>query len=65
MDQSAGMLDDSAKQKGYALMCVAEPLTACRIRVIDEVTTSPYCIGAKYCCPLQHCCSKRSVMTQR
>jgi ferredoxin len=37
VDQSAGMLDDSAKEKGYALMCVAEPLTDCRIKVIEEV----------------------------
>lgn len=37
VDQSAGMLDESAKEKGYALMCVAEPLSDCRIRVIEEV----------------------------
>ncbi|KAK9908486.1 hypothetical protein WJX75_008579 [Coccomyxa subellipsoidea] len=36
VDQSAGMLDESAKEKGYALMCVAEPLSDCRIRVIEE-----------------------------
>ncbi len=41
VDQSAGMLDDTAKEKGYALMCVAEPLTNCRIRVIDEVRHNP------------------------
>jgi hypothetical protein len=33
------MLDESAKAKGYALMCVSEPLTDCRIRIIEEVTT--------------------------
>lgn len=37
VDQSAGMLDETAKEKGYALMCVAEPLTDCRIKVIEEV----------------------------
>jgi len=40
VDQSAGMLDETAKEKGYALMCVAEPLTDCRIRVIEEVWSS-------------------------
>ncbi len=38
VDQSAGMLDDEAKEKGYALMCVAEPQSDCRIRVIEEVS---------------------------
>ena len=37
VDQSAGMLDEEAKEKGYALMCVAEPQSDCRIRVIEEV----------------------------
>ena len=37
VDQSAGMLDESAKAKGYALLCVSEPQSDCRIRVIDEV----------------------------
>ena len=32
------MLDDEAKEKGYALMCVAEPQSDCRIRVIEEVS---------------------------
>ncbi|CAK0785688.1 hypothetical protein CVIRNUC_008899 [Coccomyxa viridis] len=36
VDQSAGMLDEEAKEKGYALMCVAEPQSDCRIRVIEE-----------------------------
>ena len=31
------MLDEEAKEKGYALMCVAEPQSDCRIRVIEEV----------------------------
>ena len=37
VDQSAGMLDEGAKAKGYALLCVSEPQSDCRIRVIDEV----------------------------
>lgn len=37
VDQSAGMLDEEAKEKGYALMCVAEPQSDCRIKVIEEV----------------------------
>ena len=37
VDQSAGMLDEGAKAKGYALLCVSEPQSNCRIRVIDEV----------------------------
>ena len=40
VDQSAGMLDNEAKEKGYALMCVAEPQSDCRIRVIEEVSHS-------------------------
>ena len=31
------MLDEEAKEKGYALMCVAEPQSDCRIKVIEEV----------------------------
>ena len=38
VDQTAGMLDEEAKEKGYALMCVAEPQSDCRIKVIDEVS---------------------------
>ena len=40
VDQSAGMLDEEAKEKGYALMCVAEPQSDCRIKVIEEVCPS-------------------------
>jgi len=36
LDQSAGMLDESVKDKGYALLCVSEPKSDCKIRVIDE-----------------------------
>lgn len=41
VDQSAGMLDESAKAKGYALLCVSEPKSDCRIQVIDEVRSLP------------------------
>lgn len=30
------MLDDEAKEKGYALMCVAYPEGDCSVAVIDE-----------------------------
>jgi hypothetical protein len=33
------MLDESVRDKGYALLCVSEPRSDCRIRVIDEVRT--------------------------
>ena len=37
MDQSAGMLDDDVKEKGYALLCVSTPQSNCKIRTIEEV----------------------------
>lgn len=37
VDQSAGMLDDEAKEKGYALLCVSEPQSDCTVAVIEEV----------------------------
>ena len=37
VDQSAGMLDDEAKDKGYTLLCVSEPQEDCRIATIEEV----------------------------
>lgn len=37
VDQSAGMLDDDAKDKGYTLLCVSEPRSDCKIKVIEEV----------------------------
>ena len=40
MDQSAGMLDDDVKEKGYALLCVSTPQTDCKIRTIEEVGPS-------------------------
>lgn len=36
IDQSAGMLDQEVKDKGYALLCVAEPRSDCVIRTIEE-----------------------------
>ncbi|KAK9810845.1 hypothetical protein WJX73_001480 [Symbiochloris irregularis] len=36
VDQSAGMLDDTAKEKGYALLCVSEPQSDCKVAVIEE-----------------------------
>ena len=40
VDQSAGMLDEEIKEKGYALLCVSEPRSNCKIKVIDEVCSS-------------------------
>lgn len=40
IDQSAGMLDDEVKDKGYALLCVAEPRTDCVIKTIEEASTN-------------------------
>ena len=37
VDQSAGMLDDEVREKGYALLCVSEPLEDCKIATIEEV----------------------------
>ena len=37
VDQSAGMLDDDVKEKGYALLCVSTPQSDCKIRTIEEV----------------------------
>lgn len=45
------MLDETAKDKGYALMCVAEPLSDCRIRVIEEVS-NPCCMQPPYTCSI-------------
>lgn len=37
MDQSGSMLSDDVAQKGYALLCVAQPRSDCKIRTISEV----------------------------
>lgn len=38
VDQTAGMLSDDVKEKGYALLCVSYPQTDCNIQVIEEVS---------------------------
>lgn len=40
VDQSAGMLDDDVREKGYALLCVSTPQSDCKIRTIEEVQRS-------------------------
>ncbi len=43
MDQSAGMLDDGAKEQGLALLCISKPCSDCKIQIIEEVGSfSPY-----------------------
>lgn len=37
VDQSAGMLSEDVKDKGYCLLCVAMPQSDCSIEVIEEV----------------------------
>lgn len=37
VDQSAGMLDEEAKEKGYTLLCVSEPQSDCKVAIIEEV----------------------------
>ena len=39
MDQTAGMLDEDVQEKGYALLCVAQPQSDCTVQTIEEVRT--------------------------
>lgn len=32
------MLDEDVQEKGYALLCVAQPQSDCEIRTIEEVS---------------------------
>ena len=36
VDQSAGMLSEDVKEKGYALLCVSYPRSDCTIQTIEE-----------------------------
>lgn len=36
VDQSASMLSDDVTDKGYALLCVAEPTSDCKIKTVSE-----------------------------
>eukprot|EP01026_Neomeris_dumetosa_P033265 TRINITY_DN264_c0_g1_i1.p2 TRINITY_DN264_c0_g1~~TRINITY_DN264_c0_g1_i1.p2 ORF type:complete len:140 (-),score=13.54 TRINITY_DN264_c0_g1_i1:144-563(-) len=36
VDQSASIMSEDVGEKGYALLCVAEPLGDCRIKTISE-----------------------------
>jgi len=39
VDQTAGMLDEDVQEKGYALLCVAQPQSDCKVQTIEEVRT--------------------------
>lgn len=36
VDQTAGMLDEDVQEKGYALLCVAQPQSDCMVQTIEE-----------------------------
>lgn len=36
VDQTAGMLDEDVQEKGYALLCVAQPQSDCEVQTIEE-----------------------------
>jgi ferredoxin len=36
VDQSEGMLSDDVQEKGFTLMCIARPLSDCKILCIEE-----------------------------
>ena len=40
VDQSAGMLSEDVKAKGYALLCVSYPQGDCTIQTIEEVRSA-------------------------
>ncbi len=40
VDQSAGMLSEDVKAKGYALLCVSYPQGDCTIQTIEEVQST-------------------------
>ena len=37
VDQSASIMSEDVAEKGFALLCVSEPLTDCKIKTIPEV----------------------------
>ena len=55
MDQSAGMLDDDVKEKGYALLCVSTPQSDCRIRTIEEVRLWFLTLLGAHACTAHRC----------
>ncbi len=56
MDQTAGMLDEDVQEKGYALLCVAQPQSDCTVQTIEEVRTwfSNRIIAHEMLCSCQH-----------
>lgn len=41
MDQSGSMLSEDVAEKGYALLCVSQPMSDCKIKTIPEVGSGP------------------------
>lgn len=48
VDQSGAMISEDVAAKGYALLCVAQPMSDCKFQTIPEVRV---CAG---CCSQYH-----------
>lgn len=43
MDQGAGMLSEDVIEKGYALLCCAQPRSDCKIVIVPEAGSAGRC----------------------
>lgn len=55
MDQTAGMLDEDVQEKGYALLCVAQPQSDCMVQTIEEVRVQQQHLCHELRCSSQRC----------